>query len=303
MKKMVSLLTSLFLLLDLFVLPVAADEVATTAAFSEDVVCSITDSNLSGLGLAFCFTLNADGVLKNEVTHATDLSAATLSYEGKERKIARIGALITNQADWGTDTTRFVRSAVLDDGEHIKDVSADKMYKVFETSCSFAILLTNIPFEKEERLVYVRPYVELLCDSEKVTLYAETIASNSYAAQAGEPSVSIPYYGTDVDGKGRLLVGETAVIGSTLYLEIVDELDEWMTIDNPADPDLVYYACYDKDGNELTLDVEDYGCLYIRDMSSFKATETFEIELPEGTAKVRIVGADIVYWSEWEEVD
>ena len=315
MKKTLSLLLSLYLLIGVCVLPANAEEpVITTPAFAEDVAYSITDNNVSGLGLAFCFTLNADGIAKDDVTHATDLTNATLTYEGEARKITRIGAVATNRAEWGEDTARFVRESTQENPEQIKDISAEKMFRVYETSCAFAVRLTNIPFEQEERLVYVRPYVEVLCDSEKVTLYAETVASTSFFVQAGEPTVATPHYGTDVDGKGRLLVGDTAVIDNILYLEVVDELDEWMTMYEPANKegdveetlplmDYIRYACYDKDGNELRTEDKWFGILEVPTMSSQNATVTFEIELPEGTAQVKIVDAQITYWTEWEEVD
>ena len=313
MKKTLSLLLSILLLAGVCTVPVSADEpVATTAAFGERVGYSITDNNVSGLGLAFCFTLDAIGVTKEETTHATNLDEASLLYEGVARKISRIGAVITNRAEWGSDTALFVRESVQENPEQIKDVCADKMFKVFEESCSFAIRLTNIPFEQEERLVYVRPYVEILCDSEKVTLYAEAVASTSFMEQAGEPSVSTPHYGTDVDGKGRLMVGDTAVIENMLYLEIVDELDEWMTMYEPVSKDgdvaetlpymdYIQYACYDAEGNELRTEDKWFGILEVPTMSSQNATVTYEIELPEGTVRVKIVDAQITYWSEWED--
>ncbi len=316
MKKILSLLVSILLLVGLFALPVCAEDtpMTTTEAFSDEVAYSITDNNATGLGLAFCFTLNAAGVGKDEYTHATNLTNATLEYEGSACQISRIGAVITNRAEWGADTARLVRGAAQENAEQIKDVSANKMYKVFDTYCLFAIRLTNIPFEQENRLVYVRPYVEILCDNEKVTLYAETIAATCFGDQVAKPAVATPYEGTDVDGNSRLLVGETAVLGTTLYFEIVDELDEWMTMYEPVNKDgtveetlpymdYIRLACYDADGNELRTDDEWFGILEVPTMSTQNATHTFEVELPEGTARVEIADAQITYWSEWEEVD
>ena len=302
MKRILSLILSLSLLVGLCAVPVAAESpaVLTTDAFQPLVKYSITDSNISGWGLGFCFILNADGVAKGN-KDAANLNNATLDYQGETYQITRLGAVITNRPDVGDSATRMVRETAAENARLAKDVQAKRLYRVDKANgtCSYAVRVIDIPFEQAGWEVYARPYVEIQMGEEKVTLYGETV-STSYEEQLSRDVVKLPSYGKDLDGKGRLMVGETAVLDTTAYIQIVDERDEWMTMFNPDRPDTVYYACYDKAGNELTSDQEGYGYFYIRDMSSLNATETFSFEMPEGTAEIRIVGAEIVYWTEWE---
>ena len=303
MKKVLSLLLILGLLAGLLALPVTAEEdlpVLTTDAFDDEVRYSVTDSNLTGWGLGFCFTLNADIASKYESKNAYVVSKATLNYQGEVCLITRMGAVVTNQGSIAGDDTRMVRETAVGRTE-IKDVRAKKMYEADKTYCRFAVRVVNIPFENENTPLYARPYVEIEYQGELVTLYGSTDRA-SYAEKMPEQPLKLPFYGADVDVKhpGRLFVGETSVIGQTLYLEIQDELDDWMTMFNPEAPDTIYYACYDAAGNELTTGEEDYGYFFIRDMGPSKSAETHKILLPEGTAEVRIVDANIVYWTEWE---
>lgn len=303
MKRVVSLLLSLSLLAGLLVLPVAADgsEALTTAAYDTPVRYSVTDSNLTGWGLAFCFTLSADNVKKNATTHTLSLTNATLTYQGEACAVTRIGAVVTNRKEVGEDAAAFTRAAAEVDPDQVKDAKVTKACDVTDTSCEFAVRVINVPYTQENQLIYARPYVEISCGGETVTLYGAT-ASSSYATQAQKLEIKLPYYGADIDGKGRLTVGETAVVSDTLYLEIVDELDDWMVIYDPTRLNVIYYACYDAAGNELSLSDEDYGMLYLlEDMGSTNSSEYFEIPLPEGTAEVKIVDTEILYWSEWED--
>ncbi len=301
MKRTLSLFLTLCLLVGMWALPVAAEEAAlplSTDAFNQEVTYSCTDSNLTGWGLGFCFTLNAKISDSYEYKNAIVVPKATLEYEGETCTITRMGAVVTNQAAIAGDDAQMVRETA-EGRSDIKDVRSAKAYRADTKSCSYAIRVVNIPYEKETVPLYARPYVEIEYEGEKVTLYGAT-DSASYADKMMEYSLKLPFYGTDIDGKGRLFVGDSSVIEQTLYLEIQDELDDWMTMFNPENPDVVYYACYDADGNELTSDDEDFGYFYIRDMGNSRASETVALPLLEGTAEVRITGAEIIYWTTWE---
>ncbi|MBE6807455.1 MAG: hypothetical protein E7527_05565 [Ruminococcaceae bacterium] len=301
MKRTLSLLLSLCLLWGIGALPVAAEEpaVLTTDAFAPEVLHSVTDSNYTGWGLGFCFTLGARVTDSYEYKNAIIVAASSLTYGGETCPITRMGAIVTHLPGIGTDDSRMVRDTA--NARQVRDVKVSKAYEVGSDFCSFAVRVINIPYERENDLIYARPYVEIQYQGETVTLYGATDRA-CYADKMLEYSLDLPFYGTDIDPDkpGRLLVGETSVIDHILYLEVQDELDEWITMFNPEQPDVVYYACYDADGNELILPDEDYGYFFIRDMGPTKATETIAIPLPEGTAQVQIIGADIVYWTDWE---
>lgn len=296
MKKLLSFLLSLSLVAGLFALPVSAE---AFTAYDNPVRYSVTDSNITGWGLAFCFTLSANNITKN-AANTVSLANATLTYNGQACAITRIGAVVTNRKELGEDASAFVRAAAETDPDQVKDAKVTKACDVTDTSCEFAVRVINIPYTQENQLIYARPYVEISYEGERVTLYGVT-DSTSYATQVQALEVDLPYYGTDVDGKGRLTVGETAVVSDTLYLELIDELDDWMVIYDPGRPNLVHYACYAADGTQLFLEDEDFGVLYVENMSSTNASVYFEIPLPEGTARVAITGAEILYWSEWED--
>ena len=302
MKKVLSLGLSLLLVAGMFTLPVAAaPQVLTTDAYDNPVRYSVTDDVMSGWGLAFCFTLNAKNVSKNEKTHAINLQNATLTYEGKACAITRIGAVITSSKALGKDDTLFVRdSAGVPACEEYtyQDVAVAKMYKAEAESCTFAVRVVGIPYEQENRLIYARPYAEIVLDGKTVTVYGDTV-STSYGQQLDTGTLLVPYYGTDVDGKGRLAVGTTAVICDTLYLEIQDELDEWMIMTDVENVSTLTLGFYDAKG-----DLIEQVDLLLPDLSSQNASVLFQIDdVSSDAALVKIDDASIMYWTEWEDLD
>lgn len=323
MKRLCTLLVALLFLVSVFALPVAAesdpitpdapgastepiepdpvepDAPAIHPVFDQPVRHSVTDSHLSGWGLAFCFTLNVEGVaFQSEKSDAPSLTDATVVYEGEECSVTRMGTLVTNRSDLGEDATAYLREAALDDADQVKDVLVTRLYKAEADYCMYAVRVTNIPFEREDRPVYARPYVEITYGDETVTLYGAVDVS-SYAEAAQNHNVMLPDYGIGIDVQNRLTVGETSVLCETAYVEIIDELDDWMLIYDPENSNYIYYACYDADGNELTLSDENYGRLEMT-MNEPNATETFAITLPDGTARLEITGYKIVFWTDWE---
>ncbi len=279
--------------------PTEPDAPAVHPAFDEPVRHSVTDSHLSGWGLAFCFTLNIQGVaVESDKSDAPALTNATVVYEGEQCPVTRIGTLITNRVDLGEDSAVYLRSTALDDANQVKDVSVARLYAVDEESCTYAVRITNIPLERDDRLIYTRPYVEITCGGETVTLYG-AIDSSSYVLAAQNPGVELPDYGAGIDVDNRMTVGETAVLCDTAYVQVVDELDDWIVICDPERPNYIYYACYDANGKKLSLKTEDYGKLKLT-INEANASETFAIALPEGTARLEITGHKILFWSDWE---
>ena len=298
MKRALSFVLSLMLTASL-VLPVTATEAAvpTTDAFDSAVRLSATDAYATGTGLGFCFTLNADNISKNEETHAVRLTNVTLTYLGNPCRITALGAVVTLQSGGATEEA-LTREGVADN-PRAADVTAKKMYRAATSYAMYAVRVVNIPFEMEGKTVYARPYVEIEYEGERLTLYGG-IASANYTDTLAASYVRLPGYGDDVDGKGRLFVGDTSVLCDTMYIEIQDELDDWCTMDDPNRPNTIFYACYDANGQELTCDADGYGEIILPAMSSLYATTVLEAPLAEGTAEVRITDAEIIYWTEWE---
>lgn len=291
MKRTLSVILTFCLLVGLAVPVWAETTLLTTDAFDRQVKYSVTDSNMTGFGLGFCFTLNAKIGNHYESKNAIVVSGVTLDYEGESCKVTRMGAVVTHLAGVGGDDARMTREFATGRTQ-IKDVRATKMYDASRTACSYAIRVINIPFEQENALIYARPYVEIEYDGEKVTLYGDTVSA-SYADKLAESSMLLPYYGADVDGKGRLTVGDTAVLCGTLYLELLDELDEWMVL--PQDDSSITLSFYDAAGALLGT-----AQVILPELSSQNASTVFKVDLPEGTAEVRITETGIRYWTEWE---
>lgn len=298
MKRTLSVILSLVLAACL-ALSVSAEETAvlTTDAFDPTVRTSATDTYATGTGLGFCFTLHAANVAKNENNHAIKLDGATLTYQGEACPITAMGAVVTH-VDAIATAERLTRDGAADN-PLLVDVTAKKLYRATATYAMYAVRVVDIPLEMEDKMLYARPYVVVEQGGETVTLYG-AIADANYTDTLNATGVRTPGYGDDVDGNGRLFVGDTTVLCDTLYIEIQDELDEWMTTDNPDRPDIIYYACYDADGQELTCSAEGYGKIILPAMSSAYASTLLEAPLAEGTAQVRIIGAEIIYWTEWE---
>jgi len=309
MKRTLSVVLSLVLAVCL-ALSVSAEETAvlTTDAFDPTVRTSATDTYATGTGLGFCFTLNAANVAKNENNHAVKLDDATLTYQGEACPITAMGAVVTH-VDAIATAERLTRDGAADN-PLLVDVTAKKLYRATATYAMYAVRVVDIPLEMEDKMLYARPYVVVEQGGETVTLYG-AIAGANYTDTLNATGVRTPGYGDDVDGNGRLFVGDTTVLCDTLYIEIQDELDEWMTIGEPLNKEIplqealksvdhIRYACYDKDGNLLTDDDPMYGYILLPAMSSTYATTILEAPLAEGTAQVRIIGAEIIYWTEWE---
>lgn len=299
MKRILPFALSLMLAASLTLSVMAAGlTVVTTDAFDSAVRLSVADTYSTGSGLGFCFTLHADNIAKNEDTHAVKLTNATLDYQGEACRITAMGALVTHLSRIGTDSDLLNRQAAKA-YTRVTDVPVKKLYRAASDYAMYAVRIVDIPFEMEEATVYARPYVEIEHGGERITLYGG-IASSSYADAMASINIRLPGYGYDVDGKQRLFVGDASVLCDTMYIEIQDELDDWITTGNPSQPDKIFYACYDADGQELTCATEGYGEIILPAMSSTNATVVLEAPLAEGTAEVRIIGANIIYWTEWE---
>jgi len=110
--------------------------------------------------------------------------------------------------------------------------------------------------------------------------------------------ITVPAVGTDVDGKGRIKVSQVDIKDGVLTITIRNYTDEqkqqWIT----QETDYVTYACYDKKGNPLQGDDDNFGYLYLGCLEDGKDI-TFTVVLPKGTDSVRLTGAKVVYWTPW----
>ena len=133
---------------------------------------SRTDEVDTGRGLAFKFTINADGVATkngNEVV----LDDATI---GEGYTLVDFGAVITNKLAVGQGDLTIEDV----DGAHTVQVPVKYLYDLEENAASYAVRIVNIPEANETSLIYARAYfVYEDADGNTHTVYAdETHAAN-----------------------------------------------------------------------------------------------------------------------------
>ena len=109
--------------------------------------------------------------------------------------------------------------------------------------------------------------------------------------------ISLPAAGYDMDGRGRIQVKssevkkENKIQYACITFENVSKKNgrEW-TIPEYSQ---VQYACYDKDGNQIGSGTMVLGAL------EGDETVICKIELPDGTAEVKLTGHNFEYWTPW----
>ncbi len=153
-------------------LPIPTDDL-----FSEEVLHSVTHTDATGAGLAFSFKLDAVGVALNRQYQFVN-TQATVTYLGKECRLLRMGAVVTNVAVVGESASFFKLDQV--DDAAVVDVEATYLYKVENNYCAYAVRVIHIPETALDRTIYARPYCVIEVDGEEVTVYGD-IAAASYA--------------------------------------------------------------------------------------------------------------------------
>ena len=108
------------------------------------------------------------------------------------------------------------------------------------------------------------------------------------------PPAELPAVGYDIDGKGRIMVSAISQEDYTVTVSLHNYSDKWITEETSC----VLYTCTDAEGNELYLNDKYFGILYFG-MMEVGDTATFNIDLPEGTAKLEFGDSRINYWSQW----
>ena len=112
--------------------------------------------------------------------------------------------------------------------------------------------------------------------------------------------ITLPGKGTDLDGKGRIVIDKISAKGRKVTITFknissVKTGGEYITEETME----VYYKCYSKDGKELTSKDKYFGTLYPGCIDVGKTKEvTFTV--PTGTREVKITDTNIVYWTPWK---
>ncbi len=126
------------------------------------------------LGLAFRFTLNAQGVMLNK-DYTIDLSDATIAVDGVEYKLLEVGAIVTNDAQIGLRPSQMTRKNL---SGNTKEVPAVYGNDLTEDGLKYTVRVTNIPWELSDAAVYARGYYVYECDGVQNIVYGKVYASN-----------------------------------------------------------------------------------------------------------------------------
>ena len=126
------------------------------------------------LGLAFRYTLNAQGITMNR-DHVIDLTDATITVEGTDYKLLQVGAIVTNDVEIGLRASRMTRENL---SSKTKDVPAVYANALTEEGLKFAVRVTNIPWEKSDAVIYARCYYVYECAGEEVIVYGDIFGIN-----------------------------------------------------------------------------------------------------------------------------
>ena len=126
------------------------------------------------LGLAFRFSLNAQGVTMSQ-DHVIDLSKATVTVSDVTYKLLQVGAIVTNDVEIGLRPLKMTHANL---SGMTKDVPAVYVNDVAEGDLKYAVRVTNIPLEYTDAAIYARPYYVYECDGKEVVVYGNVYATN-----------------------------------------------------------------------------------------------------------------------------
>jgi hypothetical protein len=135
---------------------------------------SRTEETKTGLGLAFKFDVNANGIgVKN--VNVVDYTNATVTIDGVDYKLVDMGAVMSNDTAVGLDADMLTLDNLSD-----RTIQIQTKYLMTwgEDGISYAVRIINIPVENEDTIIYARPYYTVEMDGELVTIYGDVYKDN-----------------------------------------------------------------------------------------------------------------------------
>ena len=146
------------------------------------------------LGLGFLFNLKATGVTriewsKESAANGTCFNAVYTNgkvdafLDGAAYQLVTAGAVITNDETVGQNADIFIRDNTTTNNTVI-DVNATKLFydPAGQDEIYFAMRVTNIPADKDQTVIYARPYYVFKYGEREITVYGE-IVHESYTPQ------------------------------------------------------------------------------------------------------------------------
>ena len=124
-------------------------------------------------GLAFRFSLKSTGAIKDDQYNG-DLSNALVEAlkDGEQYKLVKMGAVVTNVEEIGTNESLFTLDSLTADSTVI-DIKADKLYNVTNTDAFYAVRIINIPEKNKGSMIYARSYYVFDFGGQEITVYGD----------------------------------------------------------------------------------------------------------------------------------
>lgn len=288
MKKLISLLLALVLLMSMSVV-VAAEDVPV---IKDKILNSVMEDDGIGYSVAFLIEVNAAGV---QVVNSNEFDGtnATVQHNGEAVSLVSMGAVATLDPTIANDPAAFTVSNGL-------NVPAKYLCHLEDTMCRFAVRITNVPAANRDSIIYVRPYYVIEVEGEQQTVYADVVDEASYLdvwAQ-NQDEIVLPAVGTDVDANaaGYVTVSD-ASYGYKLDAagEIVTGVNLTLknnsTLWNVEDGSWVEYTYYNAAGDALgtgTFSVDGID-------TKANTTKTVTFDVPAEIASVALTDSSITY--------
>jgi len=138
----------------------------------------IPEDSTTRLGVAFLFSLEGNRIYRDNRFVAVLGSATVNSYEDERAyPLLRMGAVMTNQAAIGEDSSAMTLDAVNNDT--VADVPVQYLWDVSDDGCRFAVRVVNVPLANTATQIYARPYYVFEKDGEEIVVYGD-VYSRSY---------------------------------------------------------------------------------------------------------------------------
>ena len=154
-----------------------------TASQVEKTICEMTDeagvftstetsTSEEVKGLAFKFNVAASGIT---ATENNEIIVDNAKISGNY-KLVRMGAIVTNDTNLGTDGSSFFLNKV--NGSRTIDIPCVYLNELEDTSAAFAVRITNIPENKRDAAIYARPYYVFDLNGTEITVYGDVVGAS-----------------------------------------------------------------------------------------------------------------------------
>ena len=138
----------------------------------------IPEDSTTLLGIAFLMEMKGNRIYM-DTRHRVNLSLATVNPYEDDRayRLVRMGAVMTNQAAIGKDSSAMVLDNV--NNVTVANVPVEYLWSVSDTGCVFAVRVVNVPLTHTTTPIYARPYYVFVQNGKEVVVYGD-IVSRSY---------------------------------------------------------------------------------------------------------------------------